>query len=78
MKITLKRLLSFLILLSSIGLGGCEKKDSNCVNCWDESDPEVNFVYNLMPTKLCDPNPAELQKKIDDYEAKGYNCNEID
>lgn len=78
MKIVFRRLFAFIILVSLLGLGSCEKSDNpDCVNCWDEPDPEVNWVYNALPTKLCHSDPTELQRQIDLYESKGYNCGEI-
>ena len=75
----LTKYIALLIALSFLGLSSCEKwDDPDCVRCRKEWDPEVNFVYNLMSTELCNSNSAALQTEIDQYEARGYDCDEIE
>lgn len=48
-----------------------------CVTCWKEWDEDVNWVYNLMPTKLCESELDDLLKSMDEFTEKGYTCGDI-
>lgn len=73
--------MNLIIITCFLGLGSCEKWGEGdgqfCVKCWPEWDEEVNWVYNVMPTEICDYDLIELQKAKNDYESKGYTCGEI-
>jgi len=81
MKAMIRRLFCVLIIALLLPFDSCERYpegDSQyCVTCWKEWDDEVNGVYNMMPTKLCDYDLNLLQNSIDDYVDKGYTCGDI-
>ena len=81
MKTIIYKLTSLIIVLFLGGLSGCEKSEEwdgqYCAKCQDEWDEDVNWVYNVMPTKLCDYDLTELQKTVDQFESDGYTCGEI-
>ena len=81
MKSIYHRLLKLIILLCFLGLGSCEKwepgDDQACVRCYQERDEDVNWMYNVMPSKLCKSTPAQLESFIKEKESQGYNCGKI-
>ena len=81
MKAPSRKLSCTLVFTVLAMLSSCEKYPEGdgkyCVTCTPEWDDEVNWVYNVSPTKLCEFELEELQIAVNEYIAKGYSCGEI-
>ena len=78
LSVTIFNFLEVGFFVTLLVLGGCQKwGDPDGVNCYQPNDPELSWFYNALPVKGCDSNPAELQRKIDEWESKDYDCKQI-